>query len=160
MVKKTTILLGLLFVMANCQEHLNIEPANTCFKNVFLGDKLQDVKQKIENLRRNYEGADNEYFSISESSIQMNKGQLNPSIFLKFNANNELYHFSISYTYDGLINDKEDIGKQIFDVLLNKGQLCLKGESLNGSSVSKNTIRKTNFKKKVFASFHYEVYSK
>jgi hypothetical protein len=159
MMKNIVTIFGILILLGCSGTDYKIEPSDTCYKGIKLGDNLSRVQLKLKGLRVNPEGETNEYFTISEAPIEMDEGQLNPSVFLKFNENNELYHFIISFTYDGLEKNNE-LGWKIFNELLKQDILCLKGETQNGESQMKNATRKTRFEENGFPSFTYEVQSK
>jgi hypothetical protein len=156
---KSALILIALIILVGCNvQKSKIEPSVICYKNLQLGDKITKVKSVIKNLKRNYEGEDNEFFSISEPSIEMKSGVLTPSVLFKFNSNDELYYFSITYTYDGVLNG--GIDKEIFKAVFNSDILCLKGETLNGRTDCKDAVHLTSFESIGFPSFTFIVYSK
>lgn len=136
-----------------------IVQVDTCYKGIKLGDNLTCIKSKLVGLQVNHEGEHNEYFTISESQIKMDEGHLNPSVFLKFNENDELVYFSISFTYEG-VEKNDQLGWKIFNQLIEQEILCLKGETLNGKSYLKHATRKTRFEEEGFPSFKFEIKSK
>ena len=68
---------------------------------------IKILQQKFRTFRVDYAGAHSghsedfkDYFTISEPSIMLSRGQLNPSVFATFNSHNQLINFGVSYTCD------------------------------------------------------------
>lgn len=159
MLKKCLTVLFAIFILNGCFiEDKKIVPVDICYKGIKLGDNLTSVKSKFDFLQVNYEGGQNEYFSISNSQIKLDEGYLNPSVFLKFNENDELIHFYISFTYDGLKKNNQ-FGRRIFNELMKQNILCLEGKKVNGKYYLKHATVKTSFENEGFPSFKFEITS-
>ena len=116
----------------SCSEGDNSAPS-VCFKDydISLGDNLDTVLKQID-LMVDWNGENNgitetrkDYFSVSEPSIPLANGQLNPSVFAVFDQNDKLISFSVSYLCDLLPDERPN--DETLKILKTEAFKCVDG---------------------------------